>query len=80
MFCYRILRSCLLLLLTSVAAELARGSELTELVADHVFSDIHRDFTTFFLPLSFMARTFFSRLTAMYGPFLSERLIIFLRV
>ena len=43
MFCYRILRSCLLLLLTSVAAELARGSELTELVADHVFSDIHRD-------------------------------------
>ena len=33
-------------------------------------------FTTFFLPLSFMARIFFSRETAMYGPFLRERLIL----
>ena len=82
-----------------MAAELAGGCELTELVAYHVLGYIHRNelvtvvhcngvahevgadhlaqvFTTTFLPLSFMASTFFSRLTAMKGPFLSERLIV----
>jgi hypothetical protein len=33
--------------------------------------------TTVFLPLSFIARIFFSSDTLIYGPFLSERLIIY---
>ena len=34
-------------------------------------------FTTLFLPLSFMAMIFFSKVTAMYGPFFNERLRIY---
>src|SRR5574344_1127031 len=34
-------------------------------------------FTTLFLPLSFIARIFFSNDTVIYGPFFNERLIIY---
>ena len=46
-----------------------KSGEITDALA-HVL-------TTLFLPLSFIARIFFSSDTLIYGPFFNERLIIY---